>query len=98
MLTSTVPIFLVSDVQASAARYRDCLGFNFNRIWGEPPVFVILWRDGVEIMLKQCPEGARPHGQVMDETWDAYARVRDIEELRRELSRRGAAIRRGRSA
>ena len=95
MLTSAVPVFLVRDVRASAAWYRDRLGFNFNRFWGEPPVFVILWRDAVEIMLKECPEGVRPHGQVTIDMWDAYVRVRDIEELQAELSRRGTAIRRG---
>jgi len=95
MLTSAVPLFLVSDVQASATWYRDKLGFDFDRIWGEPPVFGILPRDAIELMLKECPEGVRPHGQVTTETWDAYVRVRDIEELRRELSQRGAAIQRG---
>lgn len=95
MLTSTVPVFLVRDVQTSAAWYRDNLGFRFERFWGEPPSFVILWRDAIEIMLRQCPDGVRPHGQVAAGMWDAYVRVRDLEQLREALRERGVGMRRG---
>jgi len=33
----------------SAEYYRDVLGFSFNRYWGEPPCFVMLERDGVQL-------------------------------------------------
>jgi catechol 2,3-dioxygenase-like lactoylglutathione lyase family enzyme len=95
MLMSTVPVLLVRDVQASAAWYHDKLGFNFNRFWGEPPGFVILWLDAIEIMLRQCPDGVRPHREVAPGMWDAYLRVRDVEALRQELSEREVAIERG---
>ena len=36
---------LVADVEAAANYYRDTLGFRYERFWGEPPAFCILWRD-----------------------------------------------------
>jgi catechol 2,3-dioxygenase-like lactoylglutathione lyase family enzyme len=95
MLTSAVPVFLVRDVQASAAWYRGRLGFNSSRFWGDPPGFVILWRDAIELMLKQCPDGVRPHRRVALDMWDAYLRVRDIEELLEDFNRHEVAIQRG---
>jgi hypothetical protein len=80
MLTSAVPRFLVRDIQASAPWHRDGLGFGFDRFWGAPPVFVILWRDAVEINAQGVPPRACG---------------RTAEMLRREPSQRGAAIRRG---
>ena len=95
MLTSSVPVFLVRDVQASAGWYRDRLGFKFERFWGDPPGFVIVRRDAVEIMLRQCPDGVRPHRLAVAGMWDAYLRVRDVGTLREELAARAVAIERG---
>lgn len=95
MLSSTVPAFLVGDVRAAAAWYRDALGFQYARFWGEPPVFVILWRDAAEIMLRQCPEGVQPNSRTAEDMYDAYVRVRDLDALHQELIERGVAIQRG---
>lgn len=95
MLTSSVPAFLVRDVQASAGWYRDRLGFEFERFWGDPPGFVIVRRDAVEIMLRQCPDGVPPHRLAAPGMWDAYLRVRDVGTLREELEAREVAIERG---
>jgi hypothetical protein len=37
----------------SANHYRDAMGFPYERFWGEPPSFVILYRDGMYLMLKE---------------------------------------------
>jgi len=48
------PYFLVDDVVATANFYRDQLGFQYERFWGEPvPCFCMVWRRGVIIMLSQ---------------------------------------------
>ena len=47
------PHLIVADVVTSAEFYRDSLGFDFNRFWGEPPNFVILFRGSVQLMLSQ---------------------------------------------
>src|SRR6516164_7686929 len=47
------PYFIVDDVVATANYYRDKLGFQYERFWGEPPCFCMVHRNGVVIMLKQ---------------------------------------------
>jgi len=36
---SVAPYFIVDDVVATANYYRDKLGFQYDRFWGEPPEF-----------------------------------------------------------
>jgi uncharacterized glyoxalase superfamily protein PhnB len=89
------PYFIVNDVVQSAEYYRDRLGFDFRRFWGDPPCFVMVHRDGVQIMLKQLerPGQSRPNRTVdADAPWDAYIYVRDVEALYQELKARGAKI------
>src|SRR5438067_484445 len=47
------PFFIVDDVVATANFYRDKLGFQYERFWGEPPCFCMVGRAGVIIMLSQ---------------------------------------------
>jgi len=47
------PYFLVDDVVATANYYRDKLGFQYERFWGEPPCFCMIKRSGIIIMLSQ---------------------------------------------
>jgi len=80
------PYFVVDDVFASAAYYRDVFGFTFDQFWLEPPQFVIVMRDGIQIMLHQPGEGGtevRPNGKVIP-----Y--VRDVDSLYSEFTERGA--------
>ena len=41
-LTASAPVLLVRDVVAAANHYRDAMGFDYERFWGDPPSFVIL--------------------------------------------------------
>lgn len=88
------PYFLVDDVQKTAEWYRDVLGFQFDPIWGEPPRFVMVRRDEIQIMLRQPPTtGASVHcgnRSLMDHTFDAYVYVEDVDSVYRELKGRGA--------
>jgi uncharacterized glyoxalase superfamily protein PhnB len=89
------PYLIVDDIFLSAEFYRDKLGFNFDRIWGEPPQFVIVHRDGVQIMLKglRSPGNIRPNNRVNhDACWDAYIWVKDADALYEELRSRGVKI------
>jgi catechol 2,3-dioxygenase-like lactoylglutathione lyase family enzyme len=47
VVDSATPIE-VKDVVASEAFYREKLGFNAGKFFGEPPTFCIVWRDQVE--------------------------------------------------
>ncbi len=91
----TIPVFLVDDIVKSAEWYRDVLGFRFERYWGEPPCFVMLCRDQIEIFLSG-PETPgekimRPNRRVT-QAWDAYIRVRDVAALFQEFKAKGARI------
>src|SRR5262249_9277590 len=95
-LNRVAPYFLVGDVFATAEFYRDVLGFTFNQFFGDPPSFTIVARDEVRIMLRQVrpakPAVARPNRTGMDETFDAYVYVSDVDKLATELRARKADI------
>ena len=82
---SSVPVFLVDDVNATAAWYREQLGFETAGIFPPkgPAAWASLQRDGAEIMLqglkgfrKQTVYERREGG-----VWDAYIRLSGVAEL-----------------
>lgn len=93
-LTASSAVLLVRDVVKSADHYRDAMGFDYERFWGEPPSFVILHRDGLYLMLKQAadPRHVVPHWTVSDKLWNVYFWVAGVDALYAELVRRGARI------
>lgn len=88
------PYLFVDDVQVSANWYRDKLGFGYDRLWGEPPCFVMVKRNGVILMLKQMPGQARPNAKVdpEDSAWNAYLWVEGVDELYEEFKSKGVKI------
>jgi catechol 2,3-dioxygenase-like lactoylglutathione lyase family enzyme len=88
-MNRVAPYFLVRDVFATAEFYRDVLGFAFYQFFGDPPSFTIVERDDVRIMFRQPrpakPAVARPNRSVMEETFDAYVYVSDVDQLATEL-------------
>jgi len=93
-LTSSASILLVRDLVGAAHYYRDCLGFTFNRFWGEPPDFVILFRDNCRLMLHLAPPHHEivPHWRVSEGMWNVYFWVDDADALFAEFKERGAKI------
>jgi uncharacterized glyoxalase superfamily protein PhnB len=96
---SIAPYFVVDDVVATAAFYRDQLGFKYERFWGDPPAFTMVYRSGVVIMLGQlAPSGAaslmRPNSRAVpgDDSWDAYVWVDDADALFEEFKAKGVRI------
>jgi hypothetical protein len=55
------PYFIVDDVLTTATFYRDKLGFHYQRLWGEPPCFTIVQRNGAHIMLSQPESPVQMH-------------------------------------
>ena len=88
------PILLVKDVVASANYYRDKLGFNYEQMWGEPPCFCILDRDGFHLMLSQVEDASQivPHYKIVDNMWNVYFWVNDVNTLYEEVKAAGAII------
>ena len=91
---SVAPYFKVGDVVAAANFYRDQLGFAYERLWGEPPNFCMVHRNGVIVMLAQAAENGRanPHGSAEEEHWDAYIWVDDADALISEYRSKGVRI------
>lgn len=91
-LIGIAPFLFVSDVKKSADYYRDCLGFDYKRFWGEPPSFCMVNRDGFILMLSQSceSEAVRPNSSVDGESWSAYIWIQDAEALFNEFKSRGA--------
>lgn len=87
------PHFLVEDVVRAAEYYRDRLGFEIGPYFQDPPVFVIVQRDGVAIQLSRM-EGGRggSNRKWKNEAIDAYVWVADVERLHRDLMAKQAAI------
>jgi catechol 2,3-dioxygenase-like lactoylglutathione lyase family enzyme len=78
------PCFPVADVAATIRWYEQHLGFTGDPFpQHEPFVFGILRRDGVEIMLQRVPGYEKPnlYDSRSGGVWDAYLRIRGINEL-----------------
>jgi predicted enzyme related to lactoylglutathione lyase len=89
------PYFIVDDVVATANYYRDKLGFQYDRFWGEPPCFCMVQRSGIVIMLKQLEQTGvmRPNHTVDPEgTWDAYIWIDNADALLAEFQSKGVKI------
>jgi predicted enzyme related to lactoylglutathione lyase len=93
---SVAPYFFVDDVVATANYYRDKLGFQYDRFWGEPPGFCMVCRNGVVIMLSQLETTGmmRPNRLADSEggAWDAYIWIDNADALAAEYKSRGVTI------
>ena len=90
------PYFIVDDVVATANYYRDKLGFDYDRFWGEPPAFCMVKRGGILIMLSQLETRGvmRPNRLAghNGDAWDAYIWVGDADALYEEFKARDVTI------
>jgi predicted enzyme related to lactoylglutathione lyase len=96
---SIAPYFIADDVVTTANYYRDKLGFQYERFWGEPPCFCMVYRTGVVIMLAQLEKTGvmRPNRIVDPEggAWDAYIWIDNADALHAEFLSKGVKIARG---
>jgi catechol 2,3-dioxygenase-like lactoylglutathione lyase family enzyme len=77
-LTKACPILPAADVAATAAWYRDKLGFELHLDHGD---YAILVRDGIELHFWQCED------RNIAENSSVYLRVEDIDGMHAALSR-----------
>ena len=85
-------VLVVADVLASAAFYRDKLGFAQVNQWGDPPCFAIVVRGAVSLFLDQT---RKPIAVPVNQYWAAYIYIDDVEALFAEYSHRGVFVIRG---
>jgi catechol 2,3-dioxygenase-like lactoylglutathione lyase family enzyme len=92
-LVSISPFFIVRDLKASVAFYRERLGFQLDFEGPEGGVFYAgVSRDGVGIMLKTILPDVLPcpnHTRHPWARWDAYIYTRDPDTLFDEFRQRG---------
>ena len=95
-LVAISPFFIVKDLQASIAFYRDRLGFT---VAFEGPADDVYYagvtRDGIGIMLKTITPDVLPcpnHTRHPWARWDAYVYTRDPDVLYEEFRGRGVSF------
>jgi hypothetical protein len=87
------PFLLVDDVVKSGEYWRDVLGFNLGRYFGNPPGFTIMQRNTARVMLRQAKSPAALSNTTrLHEALDLYIWVSDVSALAAELKARGAEI------
>jgi len=89
------PYFIVDDVVATANFYREKLGFEYERFWGEPASFCMVCREDVVVMLKQLDKTGlmRPNRLASDDAaWDAYIWIDNADALSVEFKTKGVKI------
>jgi hypothetical protein len=81
------PHFLVEDVTRAAEYYRDKLGFEIGPYFQDPPVFVIVQRDGIAIQLaRMVASRGGSNRNWKDEAFDAYVWVPGVDRLYKEFT------------
>ena len=93
-VTASAPVLLVSDVVASANYFRDCVGFDYEQLLGEPPGFCICNRDGHYLMLAQVDDPGKivPYWKIREKMCNAYFWVDDADGLYDEMKAKGAKM------
>jgi len=88
------PFFIVNDVAAAFAFYRDKLGFEVTyQTPGEDLFFGIVRRDRAMIMFKSVEVGSLPNcARDRAARWDAYLDVPDPDALAAEFATRGVTF------
>ncbi|WFU70645.1 VOC family protein [Bradyrhizobium sp. CB2312] len=87
MMAGSATVFVVSDIAASLAYYRDVLGFEVTFEYGQPPSYACLCRDevGLHLLAAAATKRLPGHGGLC-------VFVRDVDEIYAEVSRRGARL------
>ena len=84
-LRSSVPVFLVADVNATCVWYTKHLGFDVAGIFppSGPAGWASLQRGGAEIMLQGLPGYRKPdiYDRRAGGVWDAYIRMTGVKQL-----------------
>jgi len=87
------PLFLVKDVVRAAEYYRDKLGFEIGPYFLDPPVFVIVQRGKIAIMLSLTKDAHGGSNTVWKrESFDAYIWVERADDVHAQLRGRHADL------
>lgn len=87
MMVGAATVFVVRDITASVAHYRDALGFDVTFEYGEPIYYACLCRDEVQLHLLAGSATKRLPGNG-----GLCIFVRDVDAAHAELAARGAQV------
>ena len=82
MITGTMYVLAVPDLERSAAFYRDVLGFEVRDL-GDPGWRMFV-KDSCRIMAGECPE-AIPPAELGDHSYFGYLVVHDVDDYYRRV-------------
>jgi catechol 2,3-dioxygenase-like lactoylglutathione lyase family enzyme len=92
-LGRSIPVLFVTDVQASAAFYRDALGFTIDFLHGEPPFYGAVSRDAACLHLKCVHDPVFSVGQDdRDGVIMAFVDVDNVDALYAEYVAKGVTF------
>lgn len=76
-----VSILMVKDVETSAYYYREKVDLRYERLWGDPPAFCTLDRDGFGWMLSRVDDikDIKPHYKIVQKMWNVYSCMDDAD-------------------
>jgi uncharacterized glyoxalase superfamily protein PhnB len=93
VFTGVVPILLVRNVTASAAWFRDRLGFEIDFLHGAPPFYGAVSRDGVCLHLRFVHEPTFARAAALEKSLIlASFEVTNVQGLYEEVKAKGAEI------
>lgn len=82
-------VLAVRDLAASTRFYTDVLGFGLDPI--EAPGWSFLTRDGIHLMLGECPDEVDA-SETGNHSWFLHIMVEDIDDLHHEVREKGASV------
>lgn len=88
---NAVPVISTEDVSATVAYYTDVLGFSKHFIYGDPPVYAGVERDGVLLYItldEQLASTLKSSGLHPD----VFLWVQDVDKVFEDHKKRGAKI------
>ena len=90
-MIAAFPQLFVADIHASCAYYERVLGFATVYVYGDPPFYGQVARDGVRLNLRQVDAPVFDDARRQRESLlSAYIDVRDVDALYAQLQRAGA--------
>lgn len=88
---NAVPVIATDDVRSAVAYYTNVLGFSEHFLFGDPPVYAGVERDGVLLYITLDAKLASAL-KSSDQHPDVFLWVQDVDKAFEEHKRRGARI------
>lgn len=94
MKLTAEPQLFVTDMQAALDHYRETLGFSVAFVWGEPPFYAQVVRDGAKLNLRHVdgPVFSEALRKAEGEVLSATVATDDVEGLYAEIADMGVTF------